>query len=112
MMDKQKLIDKLMMKYPKLQNEPMFDELMDMDMEEEGMEEEEGPSVAIAIEGEEEPGMEDEEEKAFGKRMFEEEDSEDPELEGEMLKEAANTDKMLPERLKEKLKAKKYFSKK
>lgn len=76
-MDKQKLIDKLLKKYPELNDEPMFDDLLSMeDAEEAGeeempMEEEGGEHEGVEIEiNPEDMGGEDE-----GESMDDEEPS-------------------------------------
>jgi hypothetical protein len=122
-MDKQKLIDKLMSKYPELGKEPLFDALImdigpDSEMSEEGEMEEGGegaPSLEIEIgpEGmgeEEESGVDegalDDDEDARTEQEIEKamhDSSEDP----DMLKEAANSDEMPSDRLRELIKARK-----
>lgn len=116
-MDKNKIIDKLLKKYPDLQEEPLFDELLSMDAEEEMGEEEhddmgEAPDVEVEIKkGAEEEGggeedlLDDNEdahtERAIEKAMF------DSSNEPDMPKEAANSDDRLRELIKMRKKMKK-----
>ena len=115
MMDKNKLIDKLLSKYPELNKEPLFDELISMDESEMPPEGEMGEMEMEPGEGM--PAEEDGagEEEAFGKPLYSDEeesgDNGDDGIESEMLEEAANSDKMLNERVRDKLKMKKYGSK-
>ena len=121
-MDKNKIIDKLLKKYPDLQEEPLFDELLSMDTDEESDEEMddmgEAPSVEVEIEAgsEEAPEGEGDEtalddnedartEREIEKAMF------DSSNEPDMLKEAANSDEMPADRLRELIKMRKKMKK-
>lgn len=113
-MDKQKLVSKLIKKYPELDKEPLFDELISIDSEED-VGEEELPMEEGDLEAPEEEVSDEEMDKVFGKSMFSDEEGEAEEpaemdIEDEMLSEAANSDKMMHERLRDKMKAKKYGS--
>jgi len=87
-MDKNKIIDKLLKKYPDLQEEPLFDELLSMDAEEESNEEMddmgEAPDVEVEIEAgseeapEGEEDMSSEEDKAIEDAMADDSEEETP----------------------------------
>lgn len=118
-MDKMKLVDKLMKKYPELKEEPLMDELLAMDEQEESDEEMddmgEAPDMEVEIKAgseeapEEEASLDDNEdahtERAIEKAMF------DSSNEPDMLKEAANSDEMPADRLRELIKMRKKMKK-
>lgn len=118
-MDKNKIIDKLLKKYPDLQEEPLFDELLSMDEQEESDEEmDTAPNMEVEIEtgSEEAPEGEDDEtmlddnedartEREIEKAMF------DSSAEPDMLKEAANSDERPADRLRELIKMRKKMKK-
>lgn len=118
-MDKNKIIDKLLNKYPELQEDPLFDELLSMDAEEETDEEmDTAPDMEVEIkagseeapEGEgDETALDDNEdartEREIEKAMF------DSSNEPDMLKEAANSDEMPADRLRELIKMRKKMKK-